>query len=578
MIEINNITVEYDRPLYKKQSILLKPNEITLIKGPSGSGKTTLLYIIGMLIKPKGCVYKYNSQPIKDKKRYQRNISYVMQNNDLIDYLTVEEHFHLSTSQQNISEDEMNDILKYVDLEISLDQKIDSLSTGERQRLAIAIALSNNTSMILLDEPTAYLDKERSDSVMKLLTKIAGENKSVVIVSHDKNIEPYASTIYSIWDNKIHLDKESDNDNKMEISENKMNTHYYKIYLGYYIKHHKLPIILNILFISLCVTFLILSTSLTDKFLDQQDKNLQNLSTNQVLMINSKMKSYDEEAAILDKNIINNINQIDGIKDIYPYKESYISYGAIHIVICPYYDKNNFNDYIDIQFDYSRQYFMSDALYRVIKQDVLEVYNKKYEFAGVLKKGYNASYNNENKYIIYVPSDEVDYDTGNYIVIFDDYKKIDTLSQRLKNNYNVNILNKEDSSMLLESYLLAKMMGNMACLIIFVISIVFLFIINYQTIRNQRHAFAFLKVNSVNYRKIEMTHYLFLVIESIVVWVLFIIIQIIYIQIINSIYQIHISGITSIDTAFLFIILFMFIVNIPTILGIHFNNPIKALR
>lgn len=578
MIEINNITIKYDRVLYENQSIILKPGTITLIEGESGLGKTTLLYIIGMLLKPKDCIYKWNDKIIEDEETYRRNISYVMQNNDLIDYLNVEEHFQLSTSQQEISKDRMNEILKYVDLEISLDQNIKSLSSGEKQRLAIAIALSNNTQVILLDEPTSYLDDERSQSVMKLLNKIAEDDKIIVIVSHDKMIEKYASVIYMIEDKKINLVKDLECKKQIKQKKSKINLDYYKTYIRYYIKYHKLSILLNIMLISLCVTFLIMLSSVVDKFLDQQDKNLQDLSTNQVLMINSQSQFYDENAELLSDDTIEKIKKIDGIENIYSYSENYIQVNKITVTICPYHNIEDIKEYTEIEFKNTGKYFISNELYKVIKGNQLSIEDKNYDITAVLKQGYNATYNEDNHYVLYVPEEEIETRNGNYIIMFNDYKKIDAVSQQLENQYNVSIVNKENSSILLDSYSLANIVGKLLSILIYVISIVFLLIINYQTIKNQKHSFAFLKVNSLNYKKIEITHYLLLLAESIIIWLLFICIQFIYIFIINIMYNISIPYMIDIINAIKFIVIFMLVVNIPAIYGIHFNDPIKNIR
>lgn len=578
MIEICNISVKYDRFLFDHVTIQLNAQEITLLEGKSGTGKTTLLYIIGMLLRPKGTVYKIDGKEIKDESLYKSNISYVTQGNDLIDYLTVEEHFLLSSCQNHFTQDEMKFILEYVDLEISLDQNIKTLSSGERQRLAIAIALIQNTQIILLDEPTAYLDSERSLAIMKLLDKIAKDGKVVVIASHDKMVESFARKIYYIENPKIVEIKNNFHNKEIKLNNQHYDFHYYFTYIKYYVKHHSNPILLNILLIALCSTFMIISSSVVDEFLNQQDKNLQDLSTNQILMINSNQSQYDEEAPLLDNHIIQEIRNIEGVQDVYGYREIFTDYGYDTIMICPYRDSQDFQHYTNITFNDNEKYFINDAMYRMIHSDKLVLGDKTYKISAVLKKGYNASYNMESRFILYVPLEEIEIISGNYIVVLDNYKKIGAISQQLESDYRVSIANKEDSSLLLSSYELAKTVGTIMTVIVCVISSVFLLIINYQAFKNQIHAFSFLKINSNDYIKIILSHYLLVFIEGIVIWFIYMILQYIAILLMIYCYHIampyHIEILQSIRT----IILLMLIVNIPTIYFLHLYNPIRSIR
>jgi hypothetical protein len=221
---------------------------------------------------------------------------------------------------------------------------------------------------------------------------------------------------------------------------------------------------------------------------------------------------------------------------------------------------------------------MSDALYRVIGDNNVNINDKAYIVSAVLKKGYNASYSTDCQYILYVPINEIKQTTGNYIITFNDYKKINTVSEKLVSDYQVNIINNQNNTLLISSYQLAKTIGRISITVIFMITIMFLFLTNLSTIKNQKHALSFLKVNSLDYTKIEFSHYIFLLIESVIILILYICIQFIYILIINYIYSINMSFSLNLFSAYRFIIVFMLIVHLPTIYTIHFNNPIKNLR
>ncbi len=302
MIEIKNISIAYEKPLLENASIRLESGKITLIQGSSGSGKSTLLYIIGMLLKPQNSQYFVNNVEITKWQEYKNMISYVLQTCDLIHYMTVEEHFDMVS--KNVSKEKMQEVLQYVDLDISLSQSITTLSSGEKQRLAIALALINNTSVLLLDEPTAYLDNERSHSVLKLLKKIANEGKTVVISSHDNIVKEYADILYEIKDLQIITDNQCE-ETETKVHTDSLTKHYFISYLKSYVSHHKVSLNVINLLIALCIFVIIMSLFLVDDFLSQQDQNLQELSTNQVLLINKKDSlGYDNQAPVLSSDIM----------------------------------------------------------------------------------------------------------------------------------------------------------------------------------------------------------------------------------------------------------------------------------
>ena len=140
MIEINNYSFGYKRKLLFDNACLLidKPG-IYLVKGKNGSGKTTLFNYI--------C------------KQY--NCSYCSQDSYLLDCFTIKEHFELF--KINL------DILDRLGLNDKKDCYIDKLSDGERQRVAIVLALFSENSIILLDEPFANLDSSLCKKIVEII-------------------------------------------------------------------------------------------------------------------------------------------------------------------------------------------------------------------------------------------------------------------------------------------------------------------------------------------------------------------------------------------------------------------------
>ena len=573
MIEIRDISIGYEKTLFDHTSIQLSPGKITLIHGASGTGKSTLLYIIGMLLRPKGCHYYVDNQGVDDES-YRHIFSYVLQTCDLIDYMSVKEHFDMVND--NVSEERMREVLLYVDLDISLSQLITTLSSGEKQRLAIAMALIHNTDVILLDEPTAYLDDERGHSVLKLLKKIAGEGKTVVISSHDSKVDAYADVIYEIQNQKIIMNQDLEQERTIVHMQNSRH-HYYLQYIKAYVKHHKVTLSIMSILSALCIMIMMTGSFLVDDFLSQQDQNLQLLSTNQVLLVNEKdADGYDDHATILDQKILDEIKTLKGISNVYSYTQKITSYQDLFdISLVSYISTDDFKDYLVKDLS-SSPYYISEALYRVIKSDTLFIDDQMYKIGGVIDDDYPGTYLEDMHYVVYTPL--VETNQGNYIVTFDDYKDISGIASQLEKNYSVSIITKTDTSQLLDSFNLAQLMGNTFCYILIILVTVLILIISLQLSMNQKQSFVYLKINAPNYRNIEYAHFILLFIQSIITFIIYILMQILFIYFLNSIYNIHMSYLLNMCDAFVLVVIYTLLINLPVQIMIHTINPVKILR
>lgn len=196
-IQTNCISFKVDTFQLKDISLSIPNQKITSIVGPNGSGKSTLLKIMSKLLSANsGSVYVHN-QNIKSyqSKEFAREISMLPQSKESLPNLTVKElitfgrspykHFlnnRLNTEDKMIIHEsmEMTNTKKYQD------RLFFSLSGGEQQKVRIAMALAQKTSVLLLDEPTTYLDISHQLEVMELLQKINETyNMTIIMVLHD---------------------------------------------------------------------------------------------------------------------------------------------------------------------------------------------------------------------------------------------------------------------------------------------------------------------------------------------------------------------------------------------------------
>ncbi len=189
------------------------PGEFIAIQGTSGAGKSTTMHIIGCLDVPtKGKVYldgedisKLNENELA--KIRGKKIGFVFQQFNLVPTLTAIENVALPMVFQKVPNDERLErakiLLEKVGLSKRKKHKPSELSGGELQRVAIARALANDPKLILADEPTGNLDSKTGKKILEIFTKLNEEGKTVVIVTHDKNIASYAKKIIHLKDGKI---------------------------------------------------------------------------------------------------------------------------------------------------------------------------------------------------------------------------------------------------------------------------------------------------------------------------------------------------------------------------------------
>ena len=192
MFEKKNIIEIIDLDLAKQSELILrkinikiKSIGITFIVGPNGAGKTQLVRSLNGLEKIKGSV-KFNNEELS--KKTILNQSFVFQEPILLKR-SVLENIIFFTKYRKIKNyiKKSKELLKLVKLEKFMDKPALTLSGGEKQRLALARALSTNPDFLFLDEPTAHLDALSTNIIEKILLKISKNGTKVLFISHDIN-------------------------------------------------------------------------------------------------------------------------------------------------------------------------------------------------------------------------------------------------------------------------------------------------------------------------------------------------------------------------------------------------------
>jgi putative ABC transport system ATP-binding protein len=198
----------------KGVSLALKGGELTLLMGPSGSGKTTLLSILGCMLTPtegtvRVCGHSTAAAGPEDLALLRReHVGFVFQSFHLFPTLTATDNVRLALDVRGeparSAKARSREALAKVGLLHKASAFPRELSGGEQQRVAIARAIVGNPSIILADEPTAALDGENGQAIMKILAGIAQEQgRAVLIVTHDPRLLPFADRVVHIEDGRI---------------------------------------------------------------------------------------------------------------------------------------------------------------------------------------------------------------------------------------------------------------------------------------------------------------------------------------------------------------------------------------
>jgi putative ABC transport system ATP-binding protein len=216
MLEFKKISKWFDGPEGKVTaldgvSLSVSPGEFLAVRGPSGCGKTTLLLTAGGLLRPSSgqvSLDGYDPYTLSPEKRSQmraRMIGFVFQQFHLIPYLTVRQNIlapSLALSAKGAGQ-RTQELVSRFGLDDRAGHVPAQLSTGQRQRTALARALLNKPKIILADEPTGNLDEDNANIVFGYLSQYVAEGGCVLLVTHDVRTAAHATRILQMVDGRL---------------------------------------------------------------------------------------------------------------------------------------------------------------------------------------------------------------------------------------------------------------------------------------------------------------------------------------------------------------------------------------
>jgi len=214
IINVKNLVKTFEHGQVKalnSVNLEVSEEEFIAIMGPSGCGKSTLLHILGGLERPTSGEVMVDSVDLCQMKNLDtfraKKVGFVFQLHNLIPVLTAQENVQMPMFELKLSSKERNEraekLLRLVGLEDRIDFVPTKLSGGQRQKVAIARALANDPKILLVDEPTGNLDSASGHEIIQLFQRLNKDGRTIVLVTHDKEIAEHASIIYYMKDGQI---------------------------------------------------------------------------------------------------------------------------------------------------------------------------------------------------------------------------------------------------------------------------------------------------------------------------------------------------------------------------------------
>ena len=209
---------EQDHPILKGIDFSLKRGESIAVQGPSGVGKTTLLEILGTMRAPREGTVRLCGENVYDLSLGERarlrgrSLGFVFQESLLLPDLTIWENCRMAVVLSGLGWTKSKIWTRFVELLEALGLSADransrpgELSTGERQRVAVARSLMHNPALLIADEPTGNLDSASSEKLMELLLPLVSDERAAILVAtHDPVLAQSLGSIYSLekWQKK----------------------------------------------------------------------------------------------------------------------------------------------------------------------------------------------------------------------------------------------------------------------------------------------------------------------------------------------------------------------------------------
>lgn len=324
MLVLKDICFQYKKEIFKDANLRLNDSSLVCIHGKSGCGKTTLLKLLSFELPLQSGSISYMGNDINKDNLNNflfQNVSYIDQEGLFLHNMTIFDHFEFYANLHNIaiSTNIMNEYLQKVNLEnIDLKKYPSYLSTGQRKRFLISLALMMNKSIMLLDEPTASLDTKNKELLLDVLKELS-KTMLIICTSHDNQLIQKADSVYEIANLQFIEEKRGKSqENNFHVCKDKPS------YIKYYkYKNLKIRFLFIVLFLVGVICINLISVSLSSNIALKAKINNQKASLQSNGLIYYKLPDARwldfEEYDYIEPEDVAAIQKINGVQSVTPY-------------------------------------------------------------------------------------------------------------------------------------------------------------------------------------------------------------------------------------------------------------------
>ena len=200
-LNIEHLKKSFSYPVLRDINLHMTNSDYISIVGSSGAGKSTLMNIIGLIETYDEGKYEFNGTVIRSNKDYAKlrieNIGFSFQNYNLISQLSCKDNILLPAvyKRKKIEDKELERLAELLNITKLLDQRVNVLSGGEKQRVAIARSLILDPCLLIADEPTGNLDEKNRKIICNLLEEENKKGRGIILITHDDEMAVSAKTM-----------------------------------------------------------------------------------------------------------------------------------------------------------------------------------------------------------------------------------------------------------------------------------------------------------------------------------------------------------------------------------------------
>lgn len=208
-VSLKHIQKNFARPVLTDVNLEITRGSYLSIVGASGSGKSTLLNILGLIEHFDAGTFVFNGVPIRNSGNYAKlrkeNIGFIFQSYNLIPTLTCRENILLPTLYRKADTTrKFEELVSRLDIGHLLSQRVNTLSGGEKQRVAFARSLILDPCLLLADEPTGNLDPQNRNIVLDMLAQENAMGRGIVLITHDMEVAKKGKKTLQLKEGVLH--------------------------------------------------------------------------------------------------------------------------------------------------------------------------------------------------------------------------------------------------------------------------------------------------------------------------------------------------------------------------------------